>query len=95
MNISIQSRIKNPFLKREEIEAVIDHDNGTPNLNEMQQELSKVLMAKKEYLVISKVIPRFGIKQLKIKAHVYESAEAMQIEVGKKEKEKKGEEKKG
>jgi len=40
--------------------------------------------------VVSQVIPRFGSKQIKIRAHIYDTKEAMGIEV--KEKEVKKEE---
>jgi len=90
MEIIIQNRVKNPSLKREEVEAIVNHDGGTPKVNEMQQEISKELMVKKELVVISKVTPKFGIKQLKVKAHIYEDEDAMKVEVSKgKKKEKK------
>lgn len=89
MDISIQSRIKNPSLKREEVEATINHEGGTPKLSEIQQDLSKELMVKKELLVISKITPKFGIKQLNVKAHVYENEAAMKVEVSKGRKEEK------
>ena len=92
MDISIQSRIKNPSLKREEVEATIDHEGCTPRLSEMQQDLSKELIVKKEFLVISRVIPKFGTKQLKVKVHVYEDAEGMKVEASKGREEGKKEE---
>jgi len=90
MEIHVQNRTKNPFLKREELEILVNHDNGTPKRNELLQEISKTLMVKKELIVLSRIFPRYGSKQLKIKAHVYENKEAMSIEV--KEKEEKKEE---
>jgi ribosomal protein S24E len=88
MDITIQSKTQNPFLKREEIEATVTHDEGTPKKSEIQQELSKTLMVKKELIVLSKITPRYGSKQLKIKAHIYETAEAMKIEVKEKKEDK-------
>jgi ribosomal protein S24E len=89
MEIIIQTRVKNPSLKREEVETIVNHEGGTPNINDMQQELSKELKVKKELVVISKVTPKFGIKQLKVKVHIYENADAMKVEVSKGRKEKK------
>ena len=93
MEITIQNKKQNPFLKREEIEAIITHDEGTPKRSEIQQELSKTLMVKKGLIVLSRIIPRYGSKQLKVKAHIYENEEAMKIEVkGEKEEKKTGRE---
>jgi len=89
MEIIIQTRVKNPSLKREEVEAILNHEGGTPNVNDMQQELSKELKVKKELVVISKVTPKFGIKQLNVKAHIYENADAMKVESSKGRKEEK------
>ena len=89
MEIIIQTRVKNPSLKREEVEVIVNHEGGTPNINDMQQELSKELKVKKELVVISKVTPKFGIKQLNVKAHIYENADAMKVESSKGRKEEK------
>jgi ribosomal protein S24E len=95
MEILIQNRVKNPSLKREEVEAIVNHDGGTPRLNEIQQEISKELRVKKELVVISKVTPKFGIKQLNVKAHIYEDEASMDVETKKgKKEEKKAEPKK-
>lgn len=87
MEINVQNKKNNPFFKRDELEVIIDYDAGTPNRNEIQQALAKEIMANKDLLVLSRIIPKYGIKQLKVKAHVYENKEAMRIEV-KKKKEK-------
>ena len=95
MEIIIQTRVKNPSLNREEVEFIVNHDGGTPNVKDMQQELSEELVVKKELVVISKVTPKFGIKQLKVRAHVYENVDAMKVEASKgKKEEKKAEPKK-
>ena len=93
VEVDIQNRVKNPVLKREELEVTVSHEGGTPKRDQIQQEISKALMVKKEMIVLNRIIPRFGSKQLKVRVHVYENAEAMKIEMKKgkkKEEPKKG-----
>ena len=93
MELHELNKTKNEFLKRQEIEYLANFDEGTPKTNEIQQEISKTLMVKKELVVISQVTPRFGSKQIKVRAHIYDTKEAMGVEV-KEKKEKKEEAKK-
>ena len=88
MEINVQNKVRNDILNREEIEALVDHEGGTPKREEIQKELSQILMMKKELIILNQITPRFGAKQLKVKIHVYDSEDAMKIEM-KKEKKKK------
>jgi len=89
MEITIQNKVKNPLLKREEIGAIISYDNGTPKKEDVAQEIAKTLMVKKDLLVINRMVPKYGCKQIRISAQVYENEEAMSIKKRKKKREEK------
>ncbi len=89
IEVKVLSKKDNPFLKRKEVECIINFDSGTPKKEEMHQAIAKALTAHPELVHISKFIVRAGAKQGKAEVFVYDSKEEKEKATKKKEKKEK------
>ncbi|MFH1649828.1 MAG: hypothetical protein ABIA93_04725 [Candidatus Woesearchaeota archaeon] len=60
MEISITSKEKHPLLHRTDIKASVRFEGPTPNRKELRKEITKVLNAKDELLVLKHIKSQFG-----------------------------------
>ena len=79
MQITIENKKLNPFLSREEIEAVIQIEEGetTPSFKDSKKLLSEKINKREDLIIIKKVDQRFGENKAKITAYAYEDADAL------------------
>ena len=75
MKIEIVQDRDNPLLNRKELDIIITYESGTPKRDEVREELSKMLGAEKERIIIEKMESIFGLNKAKAHVHVYETAE--------------------
>ncbi|HDD66316.1 MAG TPA: 30S ribosomal protein S24e [Nitrososphaeria archaeon] len=75
MKIEIAQDKANPLLNRRELDVVISYESGTPKREEVREELSKMLGAEKERIIIEKMESIFGSNKARAHVHVYDTAE--------------------
>ncbi len=76
MKIDVLSRKKNPLMNREEVSLSIQHPGApTPSRHSLLQELSKLLKAKEDVIVIERIITKAGGNLSEAKARVYAKPE--------------------
>lgn len=96
--LNIEKKFENVQLEREEIECVVDFEEGTPKKEEIKELIAKAMNTNKELVVINKMLQQFGMKQAKVVACVYKNPEAkrkvLRIKEEPKKEEPKAEEKK-
>jgi ribosomal protein S24E len=92
VEVKINKKTANSLMDRDEVECVVNFEQGTPKADEVKAAIAKALAAPESMLVINRMVPRFGAKQAKVLASVYKTSEAMKRSV--KAKKKKVEEKK-
>ncbi len=99
MEISILEDRPNPLLKRHEYRFEVAHStSSTPSRDSIRGELSKIVKASKDRVIIERMRARFGTAVTRGQAFVYENAEAAKaisrahilVRNGLKEKEAKG-----
>jgi len=77
MEIKIVEERTNPLLQRHEIRFEIAHATAaTPTRESVRTELSKVVHAPKDRVIIERMHPRFGTAVTRGEANVYDSADA-------------------
>ena len=86
VEVRINKKTNNPLMDRDEVECVVNFEQGTPKVDEIKAAIAKTLAASESMLVINKLIPRFGAKQAKVLVSVYKSQEAMKRSVKAKRK---------
>lgn len=77
MEIKVQKRTDNLPLKREEVECVINFDEGTPNKEAIKEIVAKALTANMNLVVINQILQQFGSKEVNVIACVYKNPDAM------------------
>ena len=77
MDAKIQKRTENPHLQREEVECIIDFEEGTPKKEDIKALVAKTLTVNPSLLIINRMIQQFGSKQTKVVACVYKNAESL------------------
>jgi len=76
MSVKIESRRKNPLLKREEAWIVIEHEGkATPKRADIIGEAAKAMKADKELLIIDKIFSREGKAASAARVLVYEKSD--------------------
>jgi len=75
MKIEIAQDKANPLLNRRELDVVISYESGTPKREEVREELSRMLGAEKERIIIEKMESIFGLNKARAHVHVYDAAE--------------------
>ena len=99
MELEIIEQKENPFFGRKEIVGKMKVEGTTPSRKEILSELKKKMDAKEDCIILEKVEHKFGSREARIYAKIYEKAEDAKKEPGYKnmrntgEKKKKGEEK--
>lgn len=97
MSLKVVETRKNPLLKREEVEALLEHaGKPTPKRDEILPSLVKVLRAKKELILIDKIFSVKGKGESRLKVLVYSKKDDIpkeKLEIIKKRSEKKKEKK--
>lgn len=78
MELTILSREKNPFLKREEIRFEIKHASKVPSRKEIREKLISLTNGKAEALTVNKIEHKFGTHDVMGVARLYDSKEALQ-----------------
>ena len=65
---------KSKLLPRIDVVALEDHmEKRTPSMNEVKEELSKILKVEKDLILIDSIYSRFGKGESKIVAYVYDT----------------------
>jgi len=98
MKLEIKEKKEVPLLSRVRIQAMVEFEKETPSREMLRKELAKLSKVKDELVIIKHVYMKFGKKEAKVIAHVYEKLEDLKrIEEGhlvkKHFKEEKGEKK--
>lgn len=75
MNISIEKKIENATLSREELEFKLDFDAGIPSREQAKSALSAAISIPKERIVIVSITSNYGKKQAIGQARIYASTE--------------------
>ncbi len=78
MDITIVSKNENKLLDRQEIEAVITFDTKTPSRKEIRAEMGGKLATNPDHVVLRNVRSEFGIKRIRVRAHIYPSPDMLQ-----------------
>lgn len=77
MNIEIEGKKENPLMERTEIEFRIDHQGtGTPTRDEIRTQLSGMLGAKADTVIIDNMHTEFGHQVTVAYAKVYDSIDS-------------------
>ena len=77
MEIRILEQKANPLLKRQEVRFEIAHATAaTPKRDDVRGELSKMLKASKDRVIIERMSARFGTATTQGTANVYDNSEA-------------------
>jgi ribosomal protein S24E len=78
MDITVSTKKYNPFLKRNEFEIKIIHDNNsTPNRLLLKQELVSILKTDSNKLVIKKITTKMGMTATLCDVEVYDDIDMM------------------
>ena len=77
MDIKIQSQKENKLLERKEVAALVSFVGPTPKRTDIKNDLCAKMGVALDVAVIRDIEPIFGVKQLKILAHVYKDAEKL------------------
>jgi ribosomal protein S24E len=78
-------------MHRDEVECIVNFEQGTPKQDEVKAAIAKALAATPDLVVVNRFAQNFGAKQAKVLVCVYKSHPAMKKSV--KEKKKKEEKK--
>ena len=78
MEIRILDDHANPLLKRHEVRFEVAHaTRATPSRDEVRGELSKLVHAPKERVIVERMVARFGTAMTRGEALVYQTVEAL------------------
>lgn len=80
MDVEIKKKVENPLLKRDEIECIIDFEEGTPNKEQIKEIVARALSVNSDLVVINKLLQQFGLKRVKVVVNAYKTKEAMAAE---------------
>jgi len=86
VEVRINKKTINPLMDRDEVECVVNFEQGTPKIEEIKAAIAKALAAPESMLVINRLVPRFGAKQANVLVSVYKTSEAMRRSVKAKRK---------
>jgi ribosomal protein S24E len=77
MKVDIKEKKENALLGRAEVDAVISFPGPTPSTQQMRDLIVQKLGCMPELLVLKNTVSHFGIKEVKIRANIYKTAEQM------------------
>ncbi len=73
MKLQIKSERNNPFLKRKEIDLMIDHEGqATPTREQLREEAAKLLNVSKEYIEVRRIMSVKGAAKSVARIYVHE-----------------------
>ncbi len=78
MKITITDKSKNALLNRTEISFTVEGTQVPPSRKEVREKLAALENAKPEQTIVSKISHSFGSQEIKGKARVYDSVEALE-----------------
>jgi small subunit ribosomal protein S24e len=83
MKLEIKEKKEVPLLSRTRVHLNVEFEKETPSREMIRKELAKILKSKEELIIIKHVYSKFGKKEAKIIAHVYENLDDLKkIEEG-------------
>ena len=85
-DVKITKKTTNPMMEREEVECIVNFEEGTPKAEEIKQLIAKTMIVSPDLLIVNKFIQNFGAKQAKVVACVYKTPEAKNRAVKEKKK---------
>lgn len=77
MEVKIESTTENKLLDRKEVEAFVHFDGATPPRKEIKSAICGKIGANPELVVLRSVASEFGIKRVRVSAHIYENADVL------------------
>lgn len=77
MEIKIEKTTDNKLLDRKELEAFVHFDGATPARGEIKSAICGKVGANPELVVLRSVANEFGLKRVRVSAHVYEDMGAL------------------
>lgn len=77
MEVKIETTTENKLLDRKEIDATVHFSGPTPPRKEIKDAICGKIGANPDLVVLRSVQNEFGVKRVKVSAHVYENAEKM------------------
>ena len=86
VEVRISKKTNNPLMDRDEVECMVNFEQGTPKTDEIKAAIAKTLAVSESMLVINRLVPRFGAKQAKVLVSVYKTSAAMKRSVKAKKK---------
>lgn len=75
MKLEIKEKKDIPLLSRERVQAIVEFDKETPSREMIRNEIAKLSKVKAEQVIIKHVYMKFGKKEAKVIAHIYEKLE--------------------
>lgn len=73
MEIKVIEKRTNPLLKRREIMFKVSHEGATPSREEVKNKLAAMLNAKKELVIIERMLSEYGKRETHGYAKIYKS----------------------
>lgn len=89
VDVKVINQKENPFLKRKEVECIVNFEAGTPKSDEIKQAIAKALAAHPDLVYINRFMVNAGAKQGKAEVFVYDSKDILEKAHKKKEKKEK------
>lgn len=78
MQLTIQTKTENPFLKRWEIQGTTSFEGTTPSNNDVAEKLAKQMGVELPVIVVRHLYTKFGHQEGTFEAVAYKSIEAKQ-----------------
>jgi ribosomal protein S24E len=75
--IELKKQIKNPLLKREELEFDIISDSGAPSFSLVKKEIAEELKKKADLIEVLSIKGSFGSNKFRVITHVYDKKEEL------------------
>jgi len=73
MKLQVKSERNNPFLRRKEIDLIVDHEGqATPSRELVREEVAKVLNVGKEYVEVKRIMSVKGVAKSVARIYVHE-----------------------
>lgn len=79
MEMSIDSKIENKLYGRTEVSFSAAYDGATPSRKDLKEEISKLVGANAERIVVAKVSTTYGTHKCNGSAYVYSSKDALNL----------------
>ena len=77
MEVKIETTKENKLFDRKEIEATVHFAAATPNRKDIKSSICGKIGANPDFTVLRSVKNEFGLKRVKVSAHVYSNIEAL------------------